>query len=225
MWMNSLRLGSIVILCSLLGAAAHPVPNRLVGQSLNWINQLFKICHLIIYLWVSAKITQAQHIPNKAYKGGDFMLEFGALQVWMSRYRSQDFLWLLLMVICLRYICFWVVRRSASIRPMLISVFLPLYSSETAVSDYSFFRTDWISLFARFGYVFHKESASVLFDDTQPNWGGFSCQATGMVCFMPRVGAEFFHRVCITVDYRIEKKANRHCSLMLDSYLEEERDN
>ena len=45
---------------------------------------------------------------------------------------------------------------------------------ETAVSDYSFFRTDWISLFARFGYVFHKESASVLFDDTQPNWGGFS---------------------------------------------------
>ena len=37
-----------------------------------------KICHLIIYLWVSAKITQAQHIPNKAYKGGDFMLEFGA---------------------------------------------------------------------------------------------------------------------------------------------------
>ena len=78
------------------------------------------------------------------------------------------------MVICLRYICFWVVRRSASIRPMLISVFLPLYSSETAVSDYSFFRTDWISLFARFGYVFHKESASVLFDDTQPNWGGFS---------------------------------------------------
>ena len=96
------------------------------------------------------------------------------LHVWMSRYRSQDFLWLLLMVICLRYICFWVVRRSASIRPMLISVFLPLYSSETAVSDYSFFRTDWISLFARFGYVFHKESASVLFDDTQPNWGGFS---------------------------------------------------
>ena len=78
MWMNSLRLGSIVILCSLLWGCSTSRSNRLVGQSLNWINQLFKICHLIIYLWVSAKITQAQHIPNKAYKGGDFMLEFGA---------------------------------------------------------------------------------------------------------------------------------------------------
>ena len=48
------------------------------------------------------------------------------------------------------------------------------FNTTNAVSDYSFFRTDWISLFARFGYVFHKESASVLFDDTQPNWGGFS---------------------------------------------------
>ena len=44
-------------------------------------------------------------------------------------------------------------------------------------------------------------------------------QATGMVCFMPRVGAEFFHRVCITVDYRIEKKANRHCSLTVGFVL------
>ncbi len=85
-----------------------------------------------------------------------------------------------------------------------------------AVSDYNFFRTDRISLFAGagFGYAFHQESAPVSFDDTQPNWNGFSSAGDRHgACFMPRIGAEFFHRVRITVDYRIEERANRHCCL------------
>lgn len=32
----------------------------------------------VLCLLASAKITQAQHIPDKAYRGGGFMLEFGA---------------------------------------------------------------------------------------------------------------------------------------------------
>ena len=38
------------------------------------------MCRLmfVLCLLASAKITQAQHIPDKAYRGGDFMLEFGA---------------------------------------------------------------------------------------------------------------------------------------------------
>ncbi len=52
MWMNSLRLGSIVILCSLLWGCSTSRSNRLVGQSLNWINQLFKICHFNIPLGI-----------------------------------------------------------------------------------------------------------------------------------------------------------------------------
>lgn len=39
-----------------------------------------QICHLIfvLYLLTSARIVQAQYIPDKSYKGGNFMLEVGA---------------------------------------------------------------------------------------------------------------------------------------------------
>ena len=87
-----------------------------------------------------------------------------------------------------------------------------------AVSDYNFFRTSRVSLFAGagFGYAYLEETAPISFDDTQPNWVGFS-SAGGLrgVCFMPRAGAEFFHRLRITFDYRLQEKANRHCNLSL----------
>lgn len=85
-----------------------------------------------------------------------------------------------------------------------------------AVSDYNFFRTNRISLFAGagFGYAYHKESAPILFDNTQPNWGGFSSGGDQHgVCFMPRIGAEFFHHLRLTFDYRVQEKANRHWNL------------
>ncbi len=87
-----------------------------------------------------------------------------------------------------------------------------------AVSDYNFFRTSRVSLFAGvgFGYAYLEETAPISFDDTQRNrLGFFSAGERHGGCFVPRVGVEFFHRLRITFDYRLQEKANRHCNLSL----------
>ena len=86
------------------------------------------------------------------------------------------------------------------------------------VSDYNVFRTSRVSLFAGagFGYAFDTESAPASFDNTQSDWSGLS--STGErhdVCFMPRIGAEFFHHIRTTFDYRLQEKANRHFTFTL----------
>lgn len=51
---------------------------------------------------------------------------------------------------------------------------------------------------------------------SQPNWGGFSTgNKTASFCFMPRVGVELFHHLRITLDYKLQEKANRHVGISL----------
>ena len=85
-----------------------------------------------------------------------------------------------------------------------------------AVSDYNFRRCKKISLFAGIGlgYASLDNSAPITFDDSQSNWGGFSTGTrTGSLCFMPRIGVELFHHLRVTLDYKLQEKANRHFGL------------
>ncbi len=87
-----------------------------------------------------------------------------------------------------------------------------------AVTDYNFRRHTKISFFAGMGlgYASLDHSAPIVFDDSQPNWGGFSTGTkTGSFCFMPRVGVELFHHLRVTLDYKLQEKANRHFGLSL----------
>ena len=87
-----------------------------------------------------------------------------------------------------------------------------------AVSDYNFRRCKKISLFAGIGlgYASLDHSAPITFDDSQSNWGGFSTGTrTGSLCFMPRIGVELFHHLRVTLDYKLQEKANRHFGLSL----------
>ena len=87
-----------------------------------------------------------------------------------------------------------------------------------AVSDYNFRRCKKISLFAGIGlgYASLDNSAPITFDDSQSNWGGFSTGTrTGSLCFMPRIGVELFHHLRVTLDYKLQEKANRHFGLSL----------
>lgn len=66
------------------------------------------------------------------------------------------------------------------------------------------------------GYAFLDNSAPVVFDDTQSNWGGFSTGSrSGSLCFMPRIGVELFHHLRVTFDYKLQERANRHFGLSL----------
>lgn len=87
-----------------------------------------------------------------------------------------------------------------------------------AVTDYNFRRYKNISLFAGvgLGYASLDHSAPITFDDSQSNWGGFSTGTrTGSFCFMPRIGVELFHHLRVTLDYKLQEKANRHFGLSL----------
>lgn len=87
-----------------------------------------------------------------------------------------------------------------------------------AVSDYNFRRCKKISLFAGIGlgYASLDNSAPITFDDSQSNWGGFSTGTRmGSLCFMPRIGVELFHHLRVTLDYKLQEKANRHFGLSL----------
>ena len=87
-----------------------------------------------------------------------------------------------------------------------------------AESDYNFRRCKKISLFAGIGlgYASLDNSAPITFDDSQSNWGGFSTGTrTGSLCFMPRIGVELFHHLRVTLDYKLQEKANRHFGLSL----------
>ena len=87
-----------------------------------------------------------------------------------------------------------------------------------AVADYNFRRRRNVSFFAGagVGYAFLDNSAPVVFDDTQSNWGGFSTGSrSGSLCFMPRIGVELFHHLRVTFDYKLQERANRHFGLSL----------
>lgn len=87
-----------------------------------------------------------------------------------------------------------------------------------AVADYNFFREKKVSFFAGvgFGYASLETTAPIRFDDSQPNWGGFIEDGEkSAICFMPRIGVEFFHRLRLTFDYKLEEKANRHCNVSI----------
>lgn len=91
-----------------------------------------------------------------------------------------------------------------------------------AVSDYNFRRCRKVSLFAGIGlgYAFLDNSAPIRFDDTQTNWGGFSTGTkTGSLCFMPRIGIEYWQRLRLTGAYCLEERANSHFSLTLGIVL------
>lgn len=80
------------------------------------------------------------------------------------------------------------------------------------VSDYNFRRTKNISLFTGLGLglAWHENSAPITYiGETGYIIGG----ANKSFCFMPRVGAEFFHRLRITLNYKLEEKANRHFNI------------
>lgn len=88
----------------------------------------------------------------------------------------------------------------------------------TAVTDYNFRRHQKISFFAGFGlgYAGLSDSAPITFDNSRPNWAGFSTGTkTGSFCFMPRVGVEFFHHLRVTLDYKFREKANRHFAVTI----------
>lgn len=88
----------------------------------------------------------------------------------------------------------------------------------TAVADYNFRRYKKIAFFAGIGlgYASLDHAAPITFDDSQPNWGGFSAGTkTGSFCFMPRIGVELLHHLRVTLDYRLQEKANRHFGLSL----------
>ena len=85
-----------------------------------------------------------------------------------------------------------------------------------AVTDYNLRRHKKISFFAGvgLGYASLDNSAPITFDDSQPNWGGFSTGTkTGSFCFMPRIGIELLHHLRVTFDYKLQEKANRHFGL------------
>lgn len=85
-----------------------------------------------------------------------------------------------------------------------------------AVSDYNFRQCKKVSFFAGvgLGYAALDTSAPIVFDNSTPNWAGFSTgDKKGSFCFMPRVGVELFHRLRFTFDYKFQEKANRHFDL------------
>ena len=87
-----------------------------------------------------------------------------------------------------------------------------------AVADYNYRRGRRVSLFGGLGvgYASIESSAPIMFDNTQPNWGGFSDGGQrGSFCVMPRIGVEFFNHLRLTLDYKWQEKANRHFSLTL----------
>lgn len=87
-----------------------------------------------------------------------------------------------------------------------------------AVADYNYRRGRRVSLFGGLGmgYGSIETSAPITFDNTQPNWGGF-CDGgqTGSFCVMPRIGAEFFNHLRVTLSYKWQEKANRHLDLSI----------
>lgn len=85
-----------------------------------------------------------------------------------------------------------------------------------AVTDYNFRRCGNVSFFAGIGlgYAFLDNSAPIAFDNSGPNWAGFSTGSKkGSFCFMPRAGVELFHRLRFTLDYKMQERANRHFDL------------
>lgn len=85
-----------------------------------------------------------------------------------------------------------------------------------AVTDYNFRRCNKVSFFAGFGlgYTALDTSGPIRFDNSNPNWAGFSTgDKKGSFCFMPRVGVELFHRLRFTFDYKLQEKTNRHFDL------------
>lgn len=87
-----------------------------------------------------------------------------------------------------------------------------------AVTDYNFLQKSKVSFFAGagVGYASSEHSAPIVFDDSQPNWGGFSTGGKkGAFCFMPRAGVELFHHLRVTAAYKLADKANSHFDLTI----------
>ena len=86
------------------------------------------------------------------------------------------------------------------------------------VTDYNFRRYNKISFFTGIGlgYATLDNSLPISFDDSKPNWGGFlTGYKKGSFCFMPRIGVELFHHLRMTLDYKLQEKANRHFGFSL----------
>lgn len=85
-----------------------------------------------------------------------------------------------------------------------------------ALTNYNFYRMRKVSFFAGvgFGYASLENTAPIVFDNSQPNWGGFNTgDKKGSFCFMPRIGVELFHHLRITAAYKLAEKANSHFDL------------
>lgn len=88
----------------------------------------------------------------------------------------------------------------------------------TVVSDYNFRQCKPVSFFAGLGvgYAALDNSSPIVFENSQPNWGGFSAgHKTASICIMPRAGVELWHRLRLTCFYKWEEKANRHFGVTL----------
>lgn len=87
-----------------------------------------------------------------------------------------------------------------------------------AVGDYQLARSKNISVFAGMGLGFAKldVTAPVIFDNSQPNWGGFiTGDSKNVFSFMPRVSIEMFKRFRLTTSLRIEEKSNNNLSVTI----------
>lgn len=87
-----------------------------------------------------------------------------------------------------------------------------------AVADYNFRQQSKVSFFAGagVGYASIENSAPIVFDDSQPNWGGFTTGTkSGSLCIMPRIGVELFHHLRVTASYLLADKANSHFNLTI----------
>ena len=91
-----------------------------------------------------------------------------------------------------------------------------------AVSNYNFWRGTKASLFlgAGLGYARLDMTAPVSFDNSQPNYGGFHTgDAANRVCFMPRVGVEFFNHLRLSLSYTLVEKAHNHISVGISGVI------
>lgn len=85
-----------------------------------------------------------------------------------------------------------------------------------ALTDYNFLRMRKVSFFAGvgIGYASLENTAPIVFENSQPNWGGFNTgEKKGSFCFMPRIGVELFHHLRLTATYKLAEKANSHFDL------------
>lgn len=82
------------------------------------------------------------------------------------------------------------------------------------ISDYNFRPSEAVSMFvgAGAGLAFFDENSTL----TRIGYGAYSSDGRSTsFCFMPRVGAEFFNRLRLTLFYQFEDKANECFGLQM----------